>query len=251
VNPVLPSPFHLIDFESVASTNDEALELASSGASDWTVVRATEQRAGRGRRGKTFASPPGNSYTSFLLRPDCAHADAPQIALLGGLAVARAIGEVAPDLPPAQCKWPNDVLIEGNKVCGILVEAASTGTRLDAVIVGIGVNLANHPKVDGVRISDLEALGATVDRDFWLSALAPHLKMLVDLWLSRGFAAVRQIWLDHAAGLNARVIHSEDCRPPLHGTLAGIDDAGALLISDTTGQTHRCVSGSLVLEDVA
>jgi len=251
VNPVLPSPFHLIDLESVASTNDEALERASGGASDWTVVRAVEQRAGRGRRGKIFASPPGNSYTSFLLRPDCVHADAPQIALLAGLAVARAIGQIAPHLPPAQCKWPNDVLIEGNKVCGILVEAASTGNRLEAVIVGIGVNLTNHPTVDGVRISDLGALGARIDRDIWLNALAPNLKILVDLWLERGFAAVREIWLGHAAGLNAHVTHSEDSRPPLHGTFVGVDDAGALLISDTTGQIHRCVSGSLVLEDVA
>ncbi len=247
----LPSPFHLIDLQSVASTNDEALERASDSAPEWTIVRAVEQRAGRGRRGKTFASPPGNSYTSFVLRPDCGQADAPQIALLSGLAVAQAIEQVAPHLPPARCKWPNDVLIGGNKVCGILVEAASTGNRLDAVVVGIGVNLVNHPTVNGARISDLGSLGAEVDRDMWLNALAHHLKNIVDLWLNGGFAVVRETWLDHAAGLNSCVTHYEDCRPPLHGTLAGIDESGALLISDTAGQTHRCVSGSLVLDDVA
>ncbi len=251
MNVALPSPFHLIDLESVASTNDEALERASENMPAWTIVRAVEQRSGRGRRGKTFASPPGNSYTSFLLRPDCAQADAPQIALLAGLAVARAIRELAPDLPPAQCKWPNDVLIDGDKVCGILVEAVSTGARLDAVVVGIGVNLVSHPSLDGVRISDLRILGAQVDRNAWLIALASHLKGLVDLWSHGGFAAVRKAWLDHAAGLNSPVTHCDETRPPLHGTLAGIDEAGAVLIADTAGQTHRCVSGSLVLEDVA
>ncbi len=251
MNVVLPSPFHLIDLESVTSTNDEALERASSNDPAWTIVRAVEQRAGRGRRGKTFASPPGNSYTSFLLRPDCVQADAPQIALLAGLAVARAIKEVAPDLPAARCKWPNDVLIDGHKVAGILVEAASTGTRLDAVVVGIGVNLASHPDIDGVRISDLGTLGTVIDRDVWLIALSAHLRALVECWLDGGFVAVRETWLDHAAGLNSRVTHCEDGRPALHGTLAGIDDVGALLISDAAGHTHRCVSGSLVLEDVA
>lgn len=251
MTPALSAPFELIDLGIVASTNDEALRLAHEGAPEWTVVRAVEQRAGRGRRGKSFVSPPGNSYTSFLLRPNCRQADAPQIALVAGLAVALAVDRLAPDLGAAQCKWPNDVLVQGSKVCGILVEAVSTAGKLDAVVVGIGVNLVSHPEIDGLHISDLQTLGAIVDRDAWLGAMAPQFRLLVDRWSQAGFSSLRELWLGHAAGLHRRVTHLEDRRAPLYGVLNGVDENGALLIADGAGTIHRCVSGSLVLEDVS
>ena len=148
----LPAPFVLVDLDCVASTNDEALSRAAAGAPAWTVVRAASQSAGRGRRGRSFASPPGNSYTSFVLRPEGAPERVAQIALVAGLAVAEAIARLAPGLPAPRCKWPNDVLVDGHKVCGILVEASSSGERVDHVVVGIGINLASHPAIPGARI---------------------------------------------------------------------------------------------------
>ncbi|MBT7611674.1 MAG: biotin--[acetyl-CoA-carboxylase] ligase [Rhodospirillaceae bacterium] len=240
----------LIDHETVASTNDEALILAGKDAPAWTVVRARSQSAGRGRRGKSFASPPGNSYTSFILRPQCEPAEAPQIALVAGLAVAETVDFLAPDLPRAVCKWPNDVMIDSHKVAGILVEAALSGSKLDAVIVGLGVNLLHHPEIPGVRIASLHGLGAPeIERDRWLECFVGCFMERFGLWQSQGFSALQDIWMERAAGLGGRV--SLDTRPPLQGTLKGLAPDGALLIDDDNGITHRCVSGSLVLEDAA
>lgn len=254
----LPAAIRLVDLETVASTNDEALTLARQGAPAWTVVRARRQTAGRGRHGKAFASPPGNSYTSFVLRPQGAREHLPQIALVAGLAVAETISELAPRLPPALCKWPNDILVAGHKVCGILVEAAGRSARSDpapdavpdAVIVGIGVNLVRHPRLPPLRIGDLHALGGpALHRDAWLAALCRHLPGRIATWQQAGFPALRKAWLARAAGLGEQVVLQRGA--PLHGRLRGIDGQGALLIDDRRGIAHRCHSGALVLKDAA
>tara|TARA_B100000676_G_scaffold307692_1_gene366730 strand:- start:20 stop:772 length:753 start_codon:yes stop_codon:yes gene_type:complete len=250
VTPQLPEPFHLIDLDAVGSTNNEVFKLAAQDAKDWTVVRAREQLAGRGRQGKSFASPPGNSYTSFLMRPFCAPAQAAQIALVTGLAVAEAMGNLAPELPRAFCKWPNDVLIDDHKVAGILVESSIMKTSVETIVVGIGVNLTSHPDLPGLRISDLQCLGASnVDRDIWLQALCVALHRRIQQWESEGFAALHNDWSARAAGIGRRV--TVQMSPPVTGRLRGIDTHGHLLVDDQAGVTHRCVSGSLVLEDVA
>ena len=246
----LPAAIRLVDLETVASTNDEALALAHQGAPAWTVVRAHRQTAGRGRNGKAFASPPGNSYTSFVLRPQGTREHLPQIALVAGLAVAETISELAPQLPPALCKWPNDILVAGHKVCGILVEAAGLSTRSDAIVVGIGVNLVRHPQLPPLRIGDLHSLGGPVlHRDAWLAALCRHLPGRIAIWQQAGFPALREAWLALAAGLGEQVVLQAGTS--LFGRLRGIDGQGALLIDDRHGIAHRCHSGSLVLKDAA
>ncbi len=234
----------LIDLGTVPSTNDEALRRAANGAPAWTVVRAVSQSAGRGRRGRAFASPPGNSYTSFIVRPDCPADTLPQIALVAGLAVAEALERVAPGLARPLCKWPNDILVAGRKVCGILVEAAAPGR---GVVIGVGVNLVSHPDIPGEAIGDIVGLGGPrLDRDEWLDALAGRLRARLSEWRQGGFAAVRGALLDRMAGLGGEI--SVDGPPPLSGRLAGIDEDGALLVADRSGVARRCVSGSLVLE---
>lgn len=246
----LAAAVQLVDLGTVASTNDVALTMARKGAAPWTVVRARRQTRGRGRQGRPFASPPGNSYTTFLLRPRSAMEHVPQIALVTGLAVAETIDELAPQLPRALCKWPNDILIAGRKVCGILVEALSLSGRLEAVVVGIGVNLVCHPELPPQRIGDLHGLGGPpLGRDVWLAALCRHLLCRIGGWEKAGFPALREAWLARAAGLGERVVVNAGA--PLHGRLRGIDDRGALLIDDERGIAHRCHSGSLVLKDAA
>jgi len=251
VTAALPAPVVLVDLGVVGSTNDEAMNRAGQGAPAWTVVRAESQTAGRGRRGKSFASPPGNSYTSFILRPGGAPGRSAQIALVAGLAVAEAIAELAPDLPTPACKWPNDVLVGGHKVSGILVEAATSGDTVDHVIVGIGINLVSHPEIPGLRIGDLASLGAPgVGRDTMLAALSRRLLDRMATWQASGFGALREAWLDRAAGLGHRVRIEEGARA-LAGKLVDIDDDGALVLAEADGPRHRVLSGSLVLEDAA
>ena len=247
----LPAPFALVDFDTVASTNDEAMRLAGQGAPAWTVVRAVSQSAGRGSRGKSFASPACNSYTSFILRPQGGPERAAQIALVAGLAVAEAIDLQAPDLPLAQCKWPNDVLVGAHNVCGILVEASSSGENVEHVIVGIGINLVSHPEIPGHRIADLAHLGAPgIGRDAMLASLAGRLHARCQLWQTGGFAALRASWLDRAAGLG-RMVRIEDGPRILSGQLRDIDEEGALVLIGPGTARQRVVSGSLFLEDAA
>ena len=241
MNAVLPPPFRLVERDEVTSTNDTALELAEAGIAAWSVVRARRQTGGRGRRGKVFVSPPGNSYTSFILRPRIAPRDLPQLSLVTGVAVAESIETSAPGTAPVRCKWPNDILINGAKVAGVLVETGG-----DAVIVGIGVNLVSHPDIRGVPTTDLAREGAPgVDRDLLLATLCRRLKDRVSDWESSGFASQRRAWLDRAAGIGARASIRGDSS--MEGRIVGLAHDGALIM-ESDGRRIRVVSGSLRLQ---
>src|SRR6185436_12611332 len=135
--PVLPDGWTLVALQSVGSTNDEAARLAAAGAAEGTVVWAREQTAGRGRRGRHWASPVGNLYTSAIVRPDCPAARAAELGFVAALAVA----DMVPAGRPVRLKWPNDVLVEGAKVAGILPESSiGADGQAEHVILGIGVN---------------------------------------------------------------------------------------------------------------
>ncbi|HYD04356.1 MAG TPA: biotin--[acetyl-CoA-carboxylase] ligase, partial [Reyranella sp.] len=118
--PVLPDGWTLVALQSVGSTNDEAARLAEAGAAEGTVVWAREQTGGRGRRGRVWASPVGNLYTSTIVRPQC---QAPRAAELG-FASALAVTDIVPAGRDVRVKWPNDVLVDGGKIAGILPESS-------------------------------------------------------------------------------------------------------------------------------
>ncbi len=209
-------------------------------------MRAEVQTAGRGRHGKVFESPRGNSYTSFILRPRVPLRDLPQLSLVAGLAVVDAISLLAPELPPARCKWPNDVLVNGRKVCGILVEKVGSNDT-DPVVVGIGINLVSHPDIADMAIDDLRNLGARCpDRNLLLRYLGERLQVYVSTWECAGFGALKDAWLARAAGLGRNATIEGEY--PVHGRVEGIDDGGALLIRQD-GIVVRCHSGSLVFAE--
>lgn len=241
MNATLPPPFHLVERDEVTSTNDVAIKLAEAGATAWTVIRARLQTNGRGRRGREFVSPPGNSYTSFILRPRIRPRDLPQISLITGVAVAESIEASAPKVAPARCKWPNDILLNDAKVAGILAETGG-----DAVIVGIGINLVSHPGVRDVVTTDLAREGAPgVDRDLLLATLCRCLKDRVTDWENFGFDAHRHAWLDRAAGIGARAFLSGDTS--VEGKVVGLAHDGALIM-ESGGRQMRVVSGTLRLD---
>ncbi len=238
---MLPPSFRLVERDEVTSTNDTAIELAEAGIAAWSVVRARLQTGGRGRRGRVFVSPPGNSYTSFILRPGVAPRNLPQLSLITGVSVAESIEAVAPGTAPVRCKWPNDVLINDAKVAGILVETGG-----DAVIVGIGINLVSHPDIRGVPTTDLASEGAPgVDRDLLLAALCRRLKDRVTDWENSGFASQRLAWLDRAAGIGVRASFSDD--NSMEGRIVGLAHDGALIM-ESDGRCMRIVSGTLRLQ---
>ncbi|HET9990336.1 MAG TPA: biotin--[acetyl-CoA-carboxylase] ligase [Kofleriaceae bacterium] len=224
-----------IDLESCASTNDEAARYARAGASHGTLVIAERQEAGRGREGRSWASPSGGLYLSAVMRPPLPLADVPPITLAIGIAVcdaARAFGAAA------ALKWPNDVLVGTKKLAGILVETQSQGGRLDSVIVGVGVNLAIVPEAVAGR-----AIALGVDREPFIAVLLEQLERWVDHYVACGLDSIIPSWQQRMApGLSARAMIDGAA---LCGELAGIDLDGALLLRDDTGKVHRVRSGDV------
>jgi len=229
-----------------ASTSDLAAERARAGAPAGLVIAADAQTVGRGRLGRTWHSPAGeNLYVSLLLRPRRSAAEIPPLTLLAGAAVARAVAPlgVSPHL-----KWPNDVqlLSDGGgrrKLAGVLTEMVSAGSRVEHVVVGIGIN-ANataFPAELADRATSLRlATGQPIDRARLLAGLLDAFEPLYDDFEQRGPAAAVAAFTEYAA-------LPERCRidDRLQGVALGVDPDGALRLRDDAGQIHRVISGEV------
>jgi BirA family biotin operon repressor/biotin-[acetyl-CoA-carboxylase] ligase len=234
---------HRIDLAACGSTNDEAARLARAGASHGTIIVAETQTAGRGRNGRVWASPPhAGVYLSAIVRPPLPIGLVPPMTLAIGVGLCDAVRACGVD---AVLKWPNDLLVGGRKLAGVLVESQTQGTRLEAVIVGIGVNLAGPlpPEVAGTAIT-LEAAGApAIDRDLFIAQLCAHVERWIDRYVAIGMPGVVPAWHERMApGLAARATVDGAA---LEGEVAGLDGDGALLLRDATGCLHRVRSGDV------
>jgi BirA family biotin operon repressor/biotin-[acetyl-CoA-carboxylase] ligase len=237
----LPPFFRLRHFERIDSTNDEAMRLAEAGAAEGTLIVARAQSAGRGRRGRAWISPPGNLYGSLVLRPACAVSEAAQLGFAASLAVAESAAHVLPRAVSVTCKWPNDVLVGGEKLAGILLQsrAAAGGAALDWLVLGIGVNLASHPAGTEFPATSLAAAGAAeVTPETFLPILAERLLAWYAAWRApAGFAALRDAWLARAYGLGGPI----RVRLPsaeIGGRFAGLDEQGRLVLDGPAGRQH-------------
>ena len=236
--PVLPDGWTLVSLDSVGSTNDEAAYLASEGAPEGTIVWARQQTGGRGRRGRHWSSPVGNLYTSTVLRPDCSAPRATELGFVAALAVA--------DLVPAdrtvRVKWPNDVMVDGGKVAGILLESSIVQSgHVEYVVAGVGINVGHAPNLTEMRYPGA-ALGGSVETA--LEGFTRALFRRVAEWRRDGFTAVRAAWLAKAGPLGAAV-DVKLGEELVQGRFAGMDPEGALLL-DTTAGRRKIVSGELL-----
>jgi BirA family biotin operon repressor/biotin-[acetyl-CoA-carboxylase] ligase len=239
----LGKPLHF--FATIDSTNTYAVRLAHEGASEGTVVIADSQSGGKGRLGRSWISPPGvNLYLSAILRPPVSAAVVPQLNLLAAVAVADTIAQVT-SLTPA-IKWPNDVLVGGKKVCGILAEMQTEAGMLRSVILGIGVNI-NAPlsafpeELRDKALSLFLAAGQRVDRAAFTATLLTHLEKLYVPWLEEGFPVLRPLWERHAAGMIGKQITVAVPEGVVAGTVLGLDTDGALLLREGEKETPRRV----------
>jgi BirA family biotin operon repressor/biotin-[acetyl-CoA-carboxylase] ligase len=243
----MTAPARFVVFDRVVSTNDEARRLAASGAADGTVVLAREQTGGRGRQGRAWASPPGNVYASFVLRPAVPAARAAELGFVAALAVADTVAALAPPGAAIRCKWPNDVLANGRKVAGILPEAAlKPEGDVDYVVLGIGLNVAHHPDDTARPATSLAAFGARAGADEAAAALVAALGGWRRRWEAEGFAPVRETWLARAAGLGAE-IRVRLGAGEIGGRFAGLDEKGALLLDGGEGGVTRVAAGDVFL----
>jgi BirA family transcriptional regulator, biotin operon repressor / biotin---[acetyl-CoA-carboxylase] ligase len=235
--PALPAGWRLVAYDLLGSTNDTALQFARDGAAAFTIVWARAQTEGRGRRGRRWSSPPGNLYASLILRPHCPVARAAQLGFVAAVAIGDALLPWLPDPAALAYKWPNDILIDGKKLAGILLEAE---TQADFVVVGFGVNLVSAP---GEAAYPTTCLAGAVGPEAMLTACAAAFRRWFDRWQEAGFAPVREAWRARAQGLGAPIAVRRD-EGDLHGRFIDIDQEGALLL-ECAGETRRIVAGDV------
>ncbi len=248
--PYLPTGWKLMAFDTLDSTNSALTRLVESEAelTEGTVMWARTQTGGRGRSGRTWESPPGNVYVSYLVAAPAHTADAPHV----GFVAARAVADTILDLPrhntappKVSCKWPNDVLVEGAKVAGILPELTSAGGK-SWIVLGIGINLKSvivtNPTYPVAALADhqIDTTAAHV-----LTVLSRFLAAGLTTWRENGFEATRAAWLEMGPELGAPVSVNPG-KGVVTGTFAGLDADGALLL-DAPGGRQRILAGDVLL----
>jgi len=241
----LPSGYNLRTHVEIDSTNEEARRLASSGEAGPTWIVTESQTAGRGRRGRTWVSPVGNLMCTLLMRPGCSPAKAAELSFVAGLALHAAASSLMPPefVDTITLKWPNDLLIDGKKASGILLESESDGSAHVAwLAIGIGLNLAHFPDDTPYPATSIAAeCGRTPSIEQALSALATSFEHWVRLWQAPdGFEAIRRAWLARARGVG-QVITVRLSNEEIEGTFEDLASDGALQLR-LTDHSLRSVS---------
>ncbi|WP_277058502.1 biotin--[acetyl-CoA-carboxylase] ligase [Trichlorobacter lovleyi] len=240
----------LVCCSETASTNSDAFRLAEEGAEEGTVVLADRQLAGKGRLGRRWESPAGvNLYCSVVLRPELPPYEAPQLTFLSAVAVARAI-HTSTGLQPV-IKWPNDLLLNGRKVAGLLNEMNAETDRVGFVILGIGVNLNMRedqfpPDLRSPATSLLLETGSAVVRQAFAVNLLRELEREYLRFKQNGFGPVREDWTRYCNAFG-REVRVEMGPHTLQGPFAGIDHDGALLMTLPDGRIERILSGDVTV----
>lgn len=233
-------------YQEIGSTNDEAFRLGMEGAPEGTVIVANSQSAGKGRLQRSWFSPPSsNIYTSVILRPEFNPADAPRITIMAGLAAAQTIETYCPR--KTRIKWPNDILLDGKKVCGILAQMQSNEDKIDFIILGIGINVniaADEfpPEIRNIATSIAAQSGGYHSRQDLLITLYKNLSKWYKTLTSTGFEMIREEWLKMASliGSETQVKFRDEI---IKGKALGIDERGALVMSDSKGKTVKILAG--------
>lgn len=235
--------YRLISLEATDSTNDDVLQAARSGDPGQLWIVAGEQRAGRGRHGRQWSSPQGNLYASLLLIDPCEPQHAPQLGFVAGLALHEAIEAVTGlGAPRLSLKWPNDLLLDGAKVSGLLLE----GHRLAnhgplAVVIGMGVNVAFAPTGTPYPALALQQAKSGLTREELFQALSATFARTFNAWRNAArmnagdpFGPIRRLWLERAAGIGREVtlrLPSGEKR----GIFEGLDRFGRLQLKTASG----------------
>ena len=232
----LVNDYHLLSYDTLDSTNEEARRLAEGGGAHGAVIWARHQTNGRGRRGRAWVSDEGNLFVSFLLAPDLALDRLPELSFVAGLALMDTLQPIVADLCDVTLKWPNDVLLDGEKVAGILAESFETLKCDDRparrwAVIGVGVNIEHHPAIDALYpATDLKAVGVEIiSAKIILSRLIHHFILRYDQWMRDGFAPIRAAWRANAHGLGSLVsVNHEDA--VVDGVFMDVDTLGRMVL---------------------
>ena len=230
-------------FAEIDSTNAEARRLASTGEAGPVWLLGLRQTAGRGRRGRDWSAPEGNLAATLLLRPDCGPADAARLSFVACLAVADLLDEAAPGADVA-LKWPNDVLLNGGKVSGVLLESEGDGTSVHWLAIGIGVNLAAAPpRAPDAAFAPVALAGIAPPPapEAALDILAAAWDRWAALYRAEGFGPIRAAFLSRAARMG-EIIEARLPDRTLRGMFADLDEDGRLVLD--TGESQVRISAA-------
>lgn len=260
--------FHLKAFDTIGSTNEEALRLGRAGERGPLWIASSHQMAGRGRRGRPWATAQGNLAASLLRVTTLPPAQAATIGFVAGLALARALWTVAPgagiglgtgdigERPPSggvrfELKWPNDVLADGAKLAGILLESEIIAETDRIVVVGIGVNIAAVPDDTPYPTASLASLGYALRAEELFQVLSESWVEMETVWdEGRGMGRLRELWLANAAGLGESIAVRIG-GSVMRGTFETIDEAGRLVMRKPDGSHEAVAAGEVHFGAVA
>jgi BirA family biotin operon repressor/biotin-[acetyl-CoA-carboxylase] ligase len=235
----------VLTHDTIDSTSAEALRLARAGERSPLWIVAARQTAGRGRRGRSWVSEPGNLYATLLLTDAAPQQRFPELSFVAALAVHDAVAGRVPGLASRLAlKWPNDGLIDGNKFAGILVEGEGT-----AAAIGIGINCMHHPAETAFPATDLAAAGVRASPEILFTALSGALERRLAQWArGEGFAAIRADWLARAAALH-RPIRLALAEGERTGHFETIDDRGRMVLRLADGAMETITAGDVLFSD--
>lgn len=235
---------HLVELNHTTSTMDVARDLLTQGTLQIpTLVTAQTQESGRGRQGRPWISPRGNLYLS-IVTPDVRPQDLSQYALMWGVILRQVLAAQIKPGGVVSCKWPNDVLVDNQKIAGLLIERYDT-PMTQALIVGIGVNIAHAP--EGVRFP-ATALDTYLSQPLTPKQLAldlfHHYQTTREKWHSQGFEFIRTLWMSNAWSLG-RQVNIRQGNSDVVGVLQGINKNGAIEVLDRDGMLHTLYTGDV------
>jgi BirA family biotin operon repressor/biotin-[acetyl-CoA-carboxylase] ligase len=246
VSPALPEFFRLHAHETIGSTMEECRRLAGEGAPEGSLVWAGAQTAGRGRRGRGWASPPGNLYFSLLLRPDLPPADGAKLGFVAALAMGGALAALLPGGEErVRLKWPNDLLIDGAKTAGILLEGQPRPDgRLSWVILGIGVNVQSFPADTPYPAMSVAGAGGPSDPGLLLTGFAERFPECYDSFRRNGFGPTRAAWMSRAAGIGQPIVVRLE-QETVTGRFSTLDEEGRLWLELADGSRRSFTAGDV------
>jgi BirA family transcriptional regulator, biotin operon repressor / biotin---[acetyl-CoA-carboxylase] ligase len=237
--------WRLESYDALESTSDTCVARAKAGEPEGLAVLALRQTSGRGSRGRQWQSLAGNLNLSLLLRPRLPASESGVFPLLAGVAVAKAVETFLPDYAVPMLKWPNDVLLGGAKLAGILIDAAPRGALLDWLVIGVGINLAQTPEIPGRLTTKLAAHGGHAEPLAAAQAVLNHLAFWLDRLSLSGAAPILDTWLEraHPIGTELQVRGAQDT---INGRFAGLSSIGELLLN-VENRIERFQTGEILL----
>ncbi|MED3553613.1 biotin--[acetyl-CoA-carboxylase] ligase [Cytobacillus praedii] len=242
---------HIHSEDVVDSTQKVAQRHVFEGAPEGTIIIAEEQLSGRGRMDRKWHSPKYTGiWMSVILRPNLPPAKAPQLTLITAVAVVQAIEEMTGLTP--EIKWPNDILLNGKKVTGILTEMQADADRIQAIIIGIGINVnqqeEDYPdELQTIATSLAIEYGKKLERAELIKVLLVKLEKLYSIYLDQGFYPIKLLWESYAISIGKNIT-ARTITGSISGRALGITDDGVLMIEDSNGTIHHVYSADIELE---